>query len=207
MSAPRRRLPPGERREQLLDAAIALAAGGDVAAVSVQDLAAVAGVSEGLLYHYFPTKQALVVAALRRAAEALVTDLRAAATVTTGAPLERLAAGLAAYLDHVQAQPTGWRAVLAGRTGELGEISAAVEEQSHALVLEAMGVEHPRAALLLALKGWSALERDACLTWLDHPELPRPVLEDLLLSTFLSALEAAARHDGQARDALARLSG
>jgi AcrR family transcriptional regulator len=74
----RRRLAPERRTEQLLDAALTLAAGGDLAALSVEDIAREAGVSVGLLYHYFPTKQALVTAAVRRAAAAFVDDLRAA---------------------------------------------------------------------------------------------------------------------------------
>jgi AcrR family transcriptional regulator len=49
------------------DVAVELAAGGDLSAVSVQDIAARAGVSEGLLYHYFPNKDALLLAAVRRA--------------------------------------------------------------------------------------------------------------------------------------------
>jgi DNA-binding transcriptional regulator YbjK len=51
-----------ERREQLLDAAVELAAGGDLSALSVRDIAAHAGISEGLLFHYFPTKDALLLA-------------------------------------------------------------------------------------------------------------------------------------------------
>lgn len=203
--APRARLGPDERREQLLDAALALAAGGDVASVSVQRLARTAGVSQGLLYHYFPTKASLVAAAIRRAADALLTDLRQAAP--EGAPVERLTAGLAAYLDHVEAQPTGWRAVLQARSGELADIGDDVETTSLGLIVDALDVESLSPVLHVALSGWLAFERAACLGWLDNQGLPRQALEDLLLSTFVETLTVSARHDDQARNALARLVG
>lgn len=199
----RRRLPPEERREQLLAAAVELAAGGDVAAVSVQDLAARAGVSEGLLYHYFPTKQALVEAAVRRAADALLADLAAAAAVE--GPFEvRIRAGLDAYLDHVQAQPTSWRALLAARTGPLAAVGEELEATGRQVVVAALGLAAPSPALLVALTGWSALEREACLAWLDAGAPDRTAVEDLLVGTFTAALAAVAPHDPELAAALGR---
>jgi AcrR family transcriptional regulator len=199
---PRRRLDPARRREQLLDAAVELAAGRDLTLLSVQDIAAHAGVSEGLLYHYFPTKDALLVAAVQRAADALTAALDGAAH---GPPIAALTAGLAAYLDHVQADPTGWHAVLQARSGALADIGASVEEHARRLTLTALGISDASPVLEAALDGWAALEREACLTWLRHPGMPRSAVEDLLMSSFLASLDAAARHDEQARAVLERL--
>jgi AcrR family transcriptional regulator len=199
----RRRLAPERRTEQLLDAAVTLAAGGDLAALSVEDIAREAGVSVGLLYHYFPTKQALVTAAVRRAAGAFVDDLRAAAS---GPPLEQLTRGLGAYLDHVEAQPIGWRAILAATSGELKTIGDEVEETSLGLALDALGVAEPSPTIVLTLRGWMQLERSVCLLWLDRPEIDRAAIEDLLVSSFLGAITAAARHDPVSAEALARLA-
>jgi AcrR family transcriptional regulator len=185
----RRRLPPEERREQLLDAALAAAAGRDLAAISVEELAATAGVSEGLLYHYFPNKQALLVAAIRRAAGSLLADLRGAAG---GGPDERLLAGLDAYLDHVEAQPTSWRALLQAHGGELAEIGAEIEAESLALTLDALGITDPSTELLVAFAAWAALERQLCLGWLDHPEIPRDRIRDLLIASFVAIVDATA---------------
>lgn len=200
---PRRRLAPAERREHLLDVALELAAGGDVAAVSVRDLSARAGISEGLLYHYFPTKDALVEAAVRRAADALLADI--GAVPPAGPPRTRLLAALGVYLDHVQAQPTGWKAVLQATGGMLAAIGEEVEQASLAVVLAALQVREPSPALAVALAGWAGLERDACLRWLEHPEVPRAMIEELVLHAFLAALGAVAPHDPEVRSALARL--
>jgi AcrR family transcriptional regulator len=199
-----RRLPPEQRREQLLDAATDLAGGRDLATLSVQDIARHAGVSEGLLYHYFPTKQALLLAAAARAAARMTAALEAAGGDD---PREVLLAGLRAYLDHVRDDPAGWRVLLQAQSGEPARIAAAVDERSRSLALQLMGVVEPSPALLLAVDGFLALEKQVCRTWLDHPEVPRAAVEDLLATTFLRALEAAARHDEQARAAWDRLAG
>lgn len=198
-----RRLGREARREQLLDAAVELAAGRDLTLLSVQDIAAHAGVSEGLLYHYFPTKDALLVAAVHRAAEAMSAALDIA---VQGSPGDALDAGLHAYVDHVQADPTGWSALLQARSGPVAAIGAAVEARTRRLLLDLLGVDVPSPLLQAALDGWAQFERAACLAWLQHPEIARAAVVDLLGSTFMTALDAAARHDGQAREVLERLA-
>ncbi len=192
------------RRTHLLDAAAELAAGRDLATLSVEQIAAHAGVSEGLLYHYFPTKQALLVAAVRRAADAMHAALDA---VPLAPPSTALSVGLTAYLDHVQADPTGWRSLLQAGSGELAGIAAEVDEHAVRLLLAALGVQAPSAAFALAVDAWLAFEKQACLGWLDHPEVPREAVADLLGSTFDRTLEATARHDPQTREVLERLLG
>ena len=200
-----RRLTFEQRREHLLDAVSTLAADTDIEALSVQELAAHAGVSEGLLYHYFPTKQALILAAVRRAADGLMAALTEATSVE-GSPEIRLAAGLCAYLDHVEAEPVGWRAALRARGGELAQVNVEVEEFVQKLILDALGVKAPSQAMLLALAAWSALEREACLRWLEHPDIPRQTIEDVLFSSFDAVMEAVGRHDAFTADVLARLA-
>lgn len=203
MTPKRRRLSVEVRREELLDAALAVAAGGDLAAVSVADIAVRAGVSEGLIYHYFPNKQALVTAAVARAAQHLLDDLESADA--SGTPAERLDAAVDAYLRHVREQPTGWRALLAARTGEAGRLAAAVEQRSHAFILTTLGITEPSPALVVAITGWSGFERDACLAWLDHEDLPQGALKAMLFATFVAAASAASAHDPELAVALQRL--
>lgn len=64
----------------------------------------------------------------------------------------------------------------------------------------------PSPALTVALAGWAGLERDACLQWLEHPQVPRAAVEDLLLTSFTDALTVMARHDEVTRTALSRLT-
>ncbi|HYY10120.1 MAG TPA: helix-turn-helix domain-containing protein [Kineosporiaceae bacterium] len=202
---PRRRLSPQARREQLLDVTLELAARGDVALVSAKDVAERAGVSEALVFHYFGTRQELVAAAVSRAAQALLAGLEAGPVAAS--PRGQVEAALDAYLAHVREQPTGWRALLAARTGELAEVAADVERRSQAWALWVLGVPEPGPALRIALAGWGGFEREACLTWLDHPDVPASEVKAQLLATLTAALAAAAAHDPQARRALEHLTG
>lgn len=197
-----RRLTPALRRRGLLDAALDLAAGGDLTVLSVRDIAEHAGVSEGLLYHYFPTKDALLTAAIQRAADALAVALE---NVAPGPPATALAAGLGALLDHIERDPTGWQALLKAHSGSLAEIGAAVEEHSRRLTLKLLDIDTASPLLQSALDGWAALERECCLAWLGSDDISREALEEILLATFFAALEAVAQHDQQAKALLMRL--
>ena len=65
--SPRRRHPsPDDPRSQLLDAALRAFADHGYEGASVRDIAARAQVAPGLLYHYFPSKQALLLALFER---------------------------------------------------------------------------------------------------------------------------------------------
>lgn len=55
-----------QRRAQLIDAALDLFSAHGFEATRVADIAQAAGVAQGLLYHYFPTKEALLAAIIER---------------------------------------------------------------------------------------------------------------------------------------------
>lgn len=62
----RQRLEPDARREQILEAAIELFGERPYAAVSTAELARAAGVTRGLLHHYFGTKRGLYLEVVRQ---------------------------------------------------------------------------------------------------------------------------------------------
>jgi len=67
MSQPsRREQQKQERRNQLIDAALALFAERGVDATTIRDIAERAGVAQGLVYHYFESKDALLWAIIER---------------------------------------------------------------------------------------------------------------------------------------------
>jgi len=55
-----------QRRAQLIDAALDLFSAHGFEATRVADIAHAAGVAQGLLYHYFPTKESLLAAIIER---------------------------------------------------------------------------------------------------------------------------------------------
>ena len=70
----RRRLSPEDRRAQLLALGAELFASLPYDEVHIEAVAEQAGVSRGLLYHYFPTKRAFFAALVREGAARMAAD-------------------------------------------------------------------------------------------------------------------------------------
>ena len=95
---PYRREPEEARREALIEAALELVALGGPQAATVRAIAARAGVTQGLIRHYFATKEELTRAAYRRFVQMLTDDSTAALRDAGPSPTARLAAFVAASL-------------------------------------------------------------------------------------------------------------
>jgi len=87
-----RRLAEDERRQLLIDATIAVLAEFGLSGTTVRKIATQAGVTPGLVTHYFSGKDALVSAAYRQLAEKFHHDYVAAADAAGADPIERLKA-------------------------------------------------------------------------------------------------------------------
>jgi len=95
------RLPRSERREQLLDVAARLLLDKGIEAVTMEGVAAAAGVSKGLGYAYFDNSSALLRVLLEREVRKL--NERITAASTSEATFEgRLRATIHAWFDHVE---------------------------------------------------------------------------------------------------------
>src|SRR5438132_9228024 len=123
--APRRRLSVDERREELLRLGMRLFSTRAYEEIWVEEIAELAGISRGLLYHYFPTKRDFYVA-VSRAAAAEAGELTAPDASLP--PAERLHAGIDAFVryaeEHSQGFLTAYRGSLAGDP----EVRAIVDE-------------------------------------------------------------------------------
>ena len=73
-----------ERREQLIDTALHVFAEKGWHATSIPDLARAAGIAQGLLYHYFHNKEALLLAVIER--HSFFPDLQASLAVSDDRP-------------------------------------------------------------------------------------------------------------------------
>jgi AcrR family transcriptional regulator len=112
--SPRRRLPPEVRREQVLDAARRLLDEGGARSLSVEGVAAEAGVSKTVVYSAFGDLDQLVLALVEREEAHALAGLAEAAPDLTGDedPVETLLAWAAALAETVAAEPERWRLML-----------------------------------------------------------------------------------------------
>ena len=83
-SVERARLARADRRDALLDAALALVAEGDIESVSMEAVAEQAGVSRPLVYKHFANRSDLLAAVYQREAALLHAELSAAVTAADG---------------------------------------------------------------------------------------------------------------------------
>jgi AcrR family transcriptional regulator len=107
------RLPPAERREQLLDAALAVIGERGYGGVSMEAIARQAGVTKPVVYDLFGNLGQLLTALLEREeARALAQLAEVMPAEPASDPDELIATGFVAFLGSVVANPTTWRLIL-----------------------------------------------------------------------------------------------
>jgi AcrR family transcriptional regulator len=186
----RRRLDVDERRRQLLKLGVELFAAHPYDELSMRKIARAAGISHALLYRYFPSKQSYFRAALEQAAE----ELRArTAPDPSLPPWEQLVVGLEGFLELVEENALAYRQLLRS-LASAPDVRALIDEVRDATsgrILEGLfGDEVPPKARA-AVKGWLWYMDGVLLDWIEHRDLERAQVRDLLLGTLGGALAAA----------------
>lgn len=182
MEEKRTRLSPEARRGQLVNLGVEMLTSRPIDAVSVEELAEEAGVSRGLIFHYFGSKQGFLLAVVRHLSDEMIAFTDPDPSLP---PLEQLSASLAAYLDFVTENRDGYVSLLRGSTSADPEMRAVFEHARTVLterVLERIplvGIEiTPRAEL--AARGWVAFVEETVISWLREPRMTRDELLELL---------------------------
>jgi AcrR family transcriptional regulator len=199
-SPPRTRLDLEQRRRQLVDIGLELFSERAYDEIAIDDIAAQAGISKGLLYHYFPSKRDFYVAIIREAGR----DLRERTEPDPAlSPLERLNANIDAYLAHVEQYPRRHATLLRGGIGSDPEVRAIVDEQRRVnaqrvfdAIAEQGGELTP--AVRLAVRGWMGFVEAVGLEWVEKRDVPRHEVRALLVQTLGWAVSSAAGAPGSA---------
>jgi AcrR family transcriptional regulator len=184
------RLQPQQRREQLLDTAAALFAEKPYDDVMMQDIAAVAGVSRALMYHYFPRKRDVYVAVFKRASNRFLARVSADRQLPLA---EQLATALEAHIQSLVDHPFEAVTIHRGALSDDPEIQAIIAEElsvvGKGLVDQLIAEGHPRDATEIAVEGWLAFVRAACVKWIDSQTISRAGLTEICLRAFDCALD------------------
>lgn len=194
MAATRMRMATDARREQLLDAGVTLFARRSWEEVSVDEIAAAAGVSRGLLYHYFAGKRDYYVASIARA----VQRMRVLDPPTSLKPTEQLRYGLQRFFASIAEEPDTFLALqrVAPADREVASIAERDRDEFAERVLAGMPGGGGGSPLALATaRGWIGAVQAAGLHWLEHPEVAPAALIEVLEESLAAAMLAAARLD------------
>lgn len=189
MATTRIRLSPEARREQLLELGTQLFATRTLEEMTIDLLAEEAGISRGLLYHYFSSKQEFRRAVIERAVGELVA---ATAPLDLDDPIERLVGSLNAYIDYLIANRTGYESIVAAAAGGDPVIKALYDDARDQLVgrmfdtpvgaaMDSLGYADTPATRMIVL-AWAGFTEQLTLAWVRDPSgLTRDRLLEVLV--------------------------
>ncbi|MFI9773917.1 TetR/AcrR family transcriptional regulator [Streptomyces sp. NPDC051956] len=211
----RRRMGVEERRQQLIGVALELFSHRSPDDVSIDEIAAAAGISRPLVYHYFPGKLSLYEAALRRAADDLGQRFVEPQEGPLGARLIRV---MGRFFDFVDEHGPGFSALMRGgpavSAGGACSISTAsttnalidsVRQAAYVQILTHLGVTDPPPRLELVVRSWISLAESTALIWLDGRCIPRRELEAQLVHDFAALAAVSAAYDEEMAGLLRRI--
>ncbi|WP_278265016.1 TetR/AcrR family transcriptional regulator [Nocardia sp. AG03] len=196
------RLPPHERRAQLLDAAFAVLSRAELHELSMEAVAQEAGVGKPVLYTVFKTRAELVEALLERESErgqAQIADTLPADLIGAD-PVAAASATVEAFVGLALANPTRWRLILATPASAPDEYRAALRASRADILARAQALVEVGIALsprwsnmdaaLLANATLTVAEMLGRLAVSEPQEYPRERLQDFVRSvvTLLSGL-------------------
>ena len=181
-----RRLPPDDRRRQIIDTARRLIIERGDAGISAAGVAEAAGVTRALVHHYFRGIDELLDAVAEQLAASMVP-----AGAGTGTPVrERVPRNVAAFLDMIEANRYFWLTALTADTGP-GSPSSRVAPLREALLEDILAsnrdtiADTPWARLCLA--GYLAFAETVARRW-QLGEASREDAQHALTDTLLHLL-------------------
>ena len=187
----RARLDVDERREQLVALGLEMFGKKAYDDVSIDDVAKAAGISKGLLYHYFPTKRHFYVAGLRESARRL---LDATLIESDAPPDRRLRDGLDAYLVYVEDHAPAFLALFRGGVGADKQVAKVIDECRQEFV-ERLLRDVPGAfdskLVRTAVRGWVGMVEAASIDWVAGAGVARARLRDHLADVLVAVIASA----------------
>ncbi len=186
------RLDVDERRRQLLDASARIFTERRYDEVSMSEIAAAAGISKGLLYHYFTSKQELFRATIEDGARDIAVRIQPDESLP---PSRRVPASLDAYLDWIEAHEASYVRLIedVGSVSEINELVSRVREDTAVLIARQSVKGDPPRAIVTAALGWLWSIDGVCLDWLARRHMAREQVRDLLTGMLFGAIAAAAK--------------
>ena len=183
------RLAPDERRRQILECARRQFSDSPSGELSLDEVAKAAGVTRGLLHHYFGTKRELYVELVRemfRGGEPPVPEF-----VVGVGPEERLAESVRRWLEMVERNSRTWLVAVSAGAARDPEISAIVErvrESAVDNVIAVLGIG-PAATATPEVRGliraYGGFAEAATREWLERGRFDREQMQMLLTESLL----------------------
>ncbi len=191
------RLDPAQRREQILDAVSALFAERAYDEVTIEHIAGAAGVTRGLVHHYFGGRKEVYIALLERIGAEREDRLREPVGRTARARVEDT---VSRWLDWTGEHRTLYLAAM-GRGEDVADpdvrrvVTGLVHRAVALLTVFHADLAEDSPRLRHALECWTGLNRAATRRWL-RGEASRAATQELLASTLEHVLRTFGGREG-----------
>jgi AcrR family transcriptional regulator len=189
----RTRLDPVARRAQLIALGVEMLATRTLDALSVEDIAQKAGISRGLLFHYFSSKQEFHIEVARAAAAELLSRTEPNIELP---PLEALRSSLTEFIGYVQENPDNYKSLVRGAASGDAEMRAIFDDTRATMagrivaVLADLGLPLGARAEI-AVHGWVAFAEECVIRSIDGGVKDSDALLDMLTKALPAVVIAA----------------
>lgn len=182
------RLPADERRRQLVEIGWRLLQSRPIHEMALDEVAAEAGISRTLLFHYFPTKGDFYAAVVQSAGEHL---LRPVVTSDSASPDQRVRTLVDGFVRLVERNRASYTALVRAAGGGDQRVVDLIGEIRDSLVPKWLAAAEwadvdPLARLVV--RGWLVGMEETVLAW-DPRSVTRDVLVDHLTRSLFAELE------------------
>jgi AcrR family transcriptional regulator len=186
-SVTRTRLTHDDRRRQLLGIGLSRLVEKPIQHLSIDEVAAEAGISRGLLFHYFPTKRDFYLACIEAAGRRILRNTEADPSLP---PREQVESMVRLFVEQIDRRRAFYLSLLHG-TGSadvsLVEVYDAIWDEATDRVMTALALEPPTRAVVHA---WWAYVEDQALSWSAEPAGRRTRSLEQLVTHGVRALDA-----------------
>ena len=181
-----------DRRKQLVKIGLMMLRDQPIHELSIDTIAAEAGISRGLLFHYFPSKRdyylAVIAAAGRRLLRVTKPDERLE-------PEQQLREMLVQFVAFIARRRTAYISFVRGAAGG-DDYAVEVYDETRAgltkRVLTYLGTpevaDEPASSEYLRVHAWLSYTEDLAIEWSGLPEKDRPYTADTLIDHAIEAL-------------------
>lgn len=160
--ARRTRLTHDDRRRQLLGIGLSKLVDKPIQHLSIDEVAAEAGISRGLLFHYFPTKRDFYLACIEAAGRRILRNTEADPALP---PREQVESMVRLFVEQIDRRRAFYLSLLHGTgTADVSLVGVydAIWDQATTRVMTALSLEQPERPVVHA---WWAYVEDQALSW------------------------------------------
>lgn len=189
--ATRTRLAPDARRDQLVAIALELLSDRALHDLSIDEVAAAAGISKALVFHYFGSKAEFQLAVARAAADDFIAVTEPDPTLPIDEQLEQ---SMQAFVSYVADNRVGYVMLVRGPANDDDAMRVLFDQTRDRIVdriVSKLGPIEGMPGFPLTVRGWVAFAEELTTTWVAEPSVSQGELLRLLRESLTALVTVA----------------